>query len=148
MHLGRARLNDQVPVGLRYFELGRMTRCRCVLGDEKVLRYEEVEGPAGEKGDEGQQQAPSGLVQWALARSLRRLPGLPEAARTHLTAPKPPTKPIGACAGLEFYGSSWWVMLTNPADLDRAFGAEAFSDDIESVLPIALRCSPDAVAWL
>ena len=129
---------SDLTVALHYFELGRKKKVvDVVLGKERVLSYDEVASLAAEKATKDRNSAIGFGAMGALLISLGGLTRLARGSSHQPAAPNPDTT-IGALCWLAFYGLILVVMLTEPAILHRAFGAEALHLPIEYVLPVAL----------
>jgi len=128
----------EMTAALQYFELARTTKVvDAVLGNERVLSFDEVARLAAEKATKDRDSAIGFGAMGALLISLGGLARLARGISQQPAAPNPDTT-IGVLCWLAFYGLILVVMLTEPAILHRAFGAEAFHLPIEYVLPIAL----------
>lgn len=125
-------------VTLTYYSFGRGTKVVDVsLDQEHVLRYDEVEKQAAEKGIRDQNSA-IGFA--ALGGLLIFLGGAAQIARRgseEIAAPDPDAT-IGVLLWLAFYGLALVVLLTEPAILHGAFGTEVFRVPIEYVVPVVL----------
>lgn len=132
-----AKLGDgggETPVSLDYFEIGREKKVvEVVFGNEKALSYDKAASLAAEKSSKDRNSAIGFGVMGVVLISLG---GLARLARgnSHL----PTAASSGALLWLVFYGLMLVVMLTEPAILHRAFGAETFHLPIEYALPVAL----------
>ena len=124
----------EIIVTLGYFEFGRSKKVVDVLfGKERVLRYEEVAGLAAEKASKDRNSA---IGFGLMGAALISFGGLAQLARGNSSQRAIPDS--GALLWLVFYGLLLVVMLTEPAILHRAFGAEAFHLPIEYALPVVL----------
>jgi hypothetical protein len=124
----------EIIVTLDYFEVGRSKKVVDVLfGDERVLSYEEVAGLAAAKAIKDRNSAIGFGIMGAVLISFG---GLARLARGNSSQRAIPDS--GALLWLVFYGLLLVVMLTEPAILHRAFGAEAFHLPIEYALPVVL----------
>ena len=129
---------SEITVALRYFELGRQKRVvDVVLGKERVLSYDDVARLAAEKVAKDRNSAIGFGAVGAFLIFVGGLARLARGSTLQPAAPNPDTT-IGALCWLGFYGTVLVVMLTEPAILHRAFGAEAFHLPIEYVVPPAL----------
>ena len=125
----------EITATLHYFEIGRGKKVvDVVLGKERVLSYDKVARLAAEKAIKDRNSAIGFGVMGAVLISLG---GLARLARGNSHQPAAPNS-IGALLWLVFYGLMLMVMLTEPAILHRAFGAEAFHLPIEYALPVVL----------
>jgi hypothetical protein len=127
-----------IAVGLKYFEIGRNKKVvDVVLGNERLLSYDEVVKRTTEKVAKDRQSA---IGFGAIGALLIFMGGLARLAQgsSHVFAVPNPAITIGAALWVLLYGTALVVMLTEPAILHRAFGAEALQLPIEYVLPAAL----------
>jgi hypothetical protein len=127
-----------IAVDLKYIEIGRHKKVvDVVLGNERVLSYDEVIKRTTEKVAKDRQSA---IGFGAVGALLIFVGGLARLAQgsSHAFAMPNPEITIGAALWALLYGTALVVMLTEPAILHRAFGAEAFQLPIEYVLPAAL----------
>jgi len=124
----------EIIVTLDYFEVGRSKKVVDVrFGDKRVLSYEEVAGLAAEKAIKDRNSAIGFGIMGAVLISFGRLARLAGGNSSQRGIPD-----SGALLWLVFYGLLLVVMLTEPAILHRAFGAEAFHLPIEYALPVVL----------
>jgi len=127
-----------MAVDLRYFEIGRNRKVvDVVLGEERVLSYDEVIKRTTEKVAKDRQSAIGFGAIGALLIFVGGLARLAQGSSHVLAVPNPETT-IGAALWVLLYGTALVVMLTEPAILHRAFGAEVFQLPIEYVLPAVL----------
>jgi hypothetical protein len=127
-----------IAVSLKYFEIGRNNKVvDVVLGEERVLSYDEVIERTTEKVAKDRQSA---IGFGAIGAFLIFVGGLARLAQgsSHVLAVPNPETTIGAALWVLLYGTALVVMLTEPAILHRAFGAEVFQLPIEYVLPAVL----------
>jgi len=127
-----------IAVDLKYIEIGRHKKVvDVVLGNERVLSYDEVIKRTTEKVVKDRQSA---IGFGAVGALLIFVGGLARLAQgsSHAFAMPNPEITIGAALWALLYGTALVVMLTEPAILHRAFGAEVFHLPIEYVLPAAL----------
>ena len=125
----------EITVTLDYFEIGRAKKVvDVVFGKERVLSYDKVASLAAAKAIKDRNSAIGFGVMGAVLISLG---GLARLARSNSHEPAAPNM-IGALLWLVFYGLMLVVMLTEPAILYRAFGAEVFHLPIEYALPVIL----------
>jgi hypothetical protein len=127
-----------IAVDLKYIEIGRHKKViDVVLGNERVLSYDEVIKRITEKVVKDRQSA---IGFGAVGALLIFVGGLARLAQgsSHAFAMPNPEITIGAALWALLYGTALVVMLTEPAILHRAFGAEVFHLPIEYVLPAAL----------
>jgi hypothetical protein len=128
----------EIAVALSYFDLGRYRKVvDLVLGEERVLAYDEVTSRIAEKVAKDRDSA-IGIA--AIGAFMICVGGLARLARRspHNLAPPSHDATLAAMFWVLLYGTGLVVMLTEPAILHRAFGAEVFHLPIEYVLPVAL----------
>jgi hypothetical protein len=129
---------DKIGVALSYFEIGRSKKVvDVVLGNEKVLSYDEVASRTAEKVAKDRNTAIGIGVIGALLILVGGLARITQSRSYGRAAPNPETT-IGAVLWVFLYGTALVVMLTEPLILHRAFGAELFHLPIEYVWPAAL----------
>ena len=127
-----------IAVDLKYIEIGRHKKVvDVVVGSERVLSYDEVIKRTTEKVAKDRQSAIGFGTVGALLIFVGGLARLAQGS-SHAFAMPNPEITIGAALWALLYGTALVVMLTEPAILHRAFGAEAFHLPIEYVLPAAL----------
>lgn len=132
------RGQGNIAVALSYFEIGRSKRVvDVVLGEERVLSYEEVTTRTAEKVAKDRNTAIGIGAIGALLLFFGGLARLVRGGSHGIAAPDPDTT-IGVVLWVLLYGTALVVMLTEPVILHRAFGTEVFHVPIEYILPAAL----------